>query len=548
MSEMGARARFASLAAAVILRLLLAAVPAAAQAPPTLALSIEPSGETATLVYYNRSIVPLRARVLGRGPAERAALAVRVLDSLVADEHTGPLEQQVVDGGILILVGRQIIVGVTAPDVDEVVGETVQDVADRTVTRLRQALDEAAEARRPGVWLRAGVRVVLALAIGVLLLWALARIRRAVLNRLSALAAQTVAKVGLADQHAARASTVLDLFQHRLVSLAIITLQLAVAYLVATFVLRQFPYTRPWGESLKQSLVGILARVARAVADAIPDLVIVAVIVAVTRAITRLLEPWFDAIERGAITVPLVYPETAATTRRLTNTALWLFAGALAYPFLPGSGTDAFKGVSVFVGLMLTLGSSGIVNQLMSGFMITYSRALRVGDFVKIGDVEGTILELGMLSTKVKTLRSEEITIPNAVVVSQTTTDYSRFAESVLTATFVTIGYDAPWRQVNAMLLMAAERTPGLRRDPTPVVLKSSLDDMGVKYTVAFCLEQQQSRVVTTNLLHANILDLFNEYGVQIMTPSYEGDPDVPKVVAKKDWYAAPARPESSRP
>jgi small-conductance mechanosensitive channel len=459
-----ARARFTVAPVLTTLGMVLALVTLAGQAPPpapTLALSIEPSGETATLVYYNRPILVLRARVLGRSPAERSALAVRVLDDLVATQETGPLEQQQVDGGTMIMVGRHIIVGVTQLDIDDAVGETIQSVADRTVTRLRQAMDEAAEARRPGVWLKAGAIVVLTLAIGVALLWALGRIRRAATHRLSALAAKTVQRTGLDDQHAVRASTLLNLFQQRLVTVAVLVLRLVVLYLVGTFALRQFPYTRPWGESLKDSLVATLARVARGVADAVPDLFLVVVIVVLTRAITKLLEPWFDAVERGSIQVPFVYPETAATTRRLTNTVLWLFAGALAYPYLPGSETDAFKGVSVFVGLMLTLGSSGVVNQLMSGFMITYSRALRIGDYVKIGDVEGTILELGVLSIKVRTLRSEEITIPNAVVVSQTTTDYSRFAEAVLTTTFVTIGYDAPWRQVNAMLQMAAERTPG---------------------------------------------------------------------------------------
>ena len=213
----------------------------------------------------------------------------------------------------------------------------------------------------------------------------------------------------------------------------------------------------------------------------------------------------------------------------------------MAYPYVPGSETDAFKGVSVFLGLIVTLGSSGLVNQMTSGFMMTYSRALRVGDYVRIGDVEGMITHIGMLSVKLKTLWSEEITIPNAIVVSQTMTDYSRLEDSVLTATSVTIGYDAPWRQVEAMLLLAAERTPGIRPDPKPRVLQTALEDAAVQYTLTFCLENQLTRAVTKTLLHANIQDLFNEYGVQIMTPRYEADPAGPKLVAKKDWYAAPA-------
>jgi small-conductance mechanosensitive channel len=215
---------------------------------------------------------------------------------------------------------------------------------------------------------------------------------------------------------------------------------------------------------------------------------------------------------------------------------------------MPGSDTDAFKGVSVFLGLMLTLGSSGLINQIVSGFTVTYSRAVRLGDFVRIGDVEGTVIHLGVLSTKVKTLQLEEVTIPNAVVAAQTATDYSRFAdtEGVFTSTSVTIGYDAPWRQVQSLLLLAAERTTGLRREPRPRVYQTALEDFYVRYTLWVSLERQESRLVTLNTLHANIQDLFNEYGVQIMSPNYFADPAAPKVVAKNDWYASPARVDGS--
>jgi small-conductance mechanosensitive channel len=179
----------------------------------------------------------------------------------------------------------------------------------------------------------------------------------------------------------------------------------------------------------------------------------------------------------------------------------------------------------------------------VSGFTVTYSRALRLGDFVRIGDMEGTVIHLGILSTKIKTLQLEEVTIPNAVVAAQMTTDYSRFAEKegVFTSTSVTIGYDAPWRQVHSLLLLAAERTPGLRREPAPRVFQTSLEDFYVKYTLWVSLERQESRIITFNALHANIQDLFNEYGVQIMSPNYLTDPASPKVVARKNWYAAPA-------
>jgi small-conductance mechanosensitive channel len=225
---------------------------------------------------------------------------------------------------------------------------------------------------------------------------------------------------------------------------------------------------------------------------------------------------------------------------------LWVFALALAYPHLPGSGTDAFKGVSVFVGLMISLGSSGIVNQVMSGLTLTYSRALRLNDFVRIGDVEGTVTHLGSLSTKLKTLLREEITIPNAVVVSTQTTNYSRLAdvEGVFVKTQVTIGYDTPWRQVKALLLLAASRTTGVRETPPPAVRQSALEDFYVEYTLLVCLEDPASRLVTLDQLHGHIQDAFNEHGVQIMSPNYEADPAGPKVVPPDRWFESPAAPK----
>ena len=169
-------------------------------------------------------------------------------------------------------------------------------------------------------------------------------------------------------------------------------------------------------------------------------------IAVITRFVVRVLGLWFHAVETGRVTARWIYPETAQPTRRLATALLWMFAVVVAYPYLPGSQTEAFKGISVFLGLMVTLGSSGLVNQVMSGFTLTYSRALRLGDFVRIGDVEGTVTHLGVLSTKIRTLRNEDVTVPNAVVVSQTTTDFSRYGDSVgvFTPTSVTIGYDAP--------------------------------------------------------------------------------------------------------
>ena len=267
-------------------------------------------------------------------------------------------------------------------------------------------------------------------------------------------------------------------------------------------------------------------------------------ILLLTRFVARLVQLLFQGIESGRISLPWIYPETAQPTRKLFTLGIWLFGIALAYPHLPGSNSDAFRGLSVFVGLVVSLGSSGLVNQVMSGFTLTYSRALRHGDFVQVADTIGTVEGLGTLSTKIKTARGEDVTIPNAVMVSNTVTNYTRFAdEGVFVPTSISIGYDVPWRQVQALLLLAASRTPGVRGKPAPVVRQPTLADSYVQYTLFFCLERPAERAITLAAVNTSILDAFNEYGVQITSPNYEGDPEKPKIVPRDQWFAAPAMP-----
>jgi small-conductance mechanosensitive channel len=239
--------------------------------------------------------------------------------------------------------------------------------------------------------------------------------------------------------------------------------------------------------------------------------------------------------------------EVAQPTKKLAVVALWLLAIVVAYPYFPGSGTDAFKGLSVFVGLVVSLGSTGVVNQAMSGFMLMYSRALRVGDWVHMGEVEGEVLQLGMLSTKVRTRDGEEVTVPNAVVISKETINYSRFAEEgVMIHTVVTIGYDTPWRQVHAMLEQAAAMTPGLRQDSPPFVLQTGLSDWYPEYTLKAVIDNPPDRPKVLSALHKNIQDIFNDYGVQIMSPHYINDPPEPFLVPPDQRSPAPATAEDS--
>ena len=521
----------------------LAQVPA--RPPVTVAVTAEPSAQPDTLVYFNRPIVTLRATVLGRQPHERTVAAVNALDELLDSGITGPIELSPFEGGFLVRVGPRSAFGLTSLDIDQLSGETLEAVGAQTVVRLRQAVDAVVQARAPAAVFRAIALALLAALLSAGLIWALAHFHRFIVTRLVQAAERTIARSQIADVGVLRASRLLE-FQQRLATMLFVAFGMVVVYVGATFILRQFPYTQPWGDSMKGYLLLTIEHLGTSILKAIPGLFTVGLIALLARVVARLLRAWFEAVERGRVKARLVHPETAQPTRRLLTALVWLFAIVMAYPYLPGSQSEAFKGMTVFLGLMVTFGSTGLVNQIMGGFMITYSRALRLGDFVRMGEIEGTVTHLGVLSTKIRTVFNEEVTVPNAVVVAQTVTDYTRIGapEGALTPISVSLGYDVPWRQVHALLLLAAERTPGLRREPQPLVIQRSLEDFYVKYTLLIALERQETRLNTFDTLNANILDLFNEHGVQIMSPNYVFDPSAPKVVAKKDWFAAPARPD----
>jgi small-conductance mechanosensitive channel len=505
------------------------------------AAAARPAEHPATLVYANRYVVTFRANVLARTPADRAASAVQFLNRLIEEAPTGRVTTERFGDSATISVAGRPVFAILPQDVDAHAGETVQRTAADTAARLQTAFDEAVELHNPSRLLRNGLLAFVATLIYLGALWLLRRVHRAGSARLSVGAERQLGRLP-GGEIILRASSA-PAFVRRASAIVSLLVVLLLTDMWLTFVLRRFPYTRPLGESLRTTVLSALLSIGRHVVDALPGLLTVLVIIVITRFVVRLTTLLFQAVEEGRISIPGIYPETAPPTRRIVAALLWLCALIISYGYLPGSESDVFKGVSVFVGLMVSLGSTGIMNQIMSGLTITYSRALQLGDFVKVGEIEGTVTHLGTLATKIKTPRHEEITIPNAVVVSNATTNYSRHAreEGVFVPTSLTIGYDTPWRQVHALLLLAADRTAGVRRDPKPVVRQTALQDFYVQYTLLVCLEQPHLRGPVLDALHANIQDAFNEYGVQIMSPNYEADPSGPKVVDKRNWYAAPA-------
>ena len=303
-------------------------------------------------------------------------------------------------------------------------------------------------------------------------------------------------------------------------------------YIWLSWAFSLFPWTRVWSESLGDWSLGVIRDISLSIVASLPGLMIVVLIFLITWLIIRLVKVVLDQVAAGRIQVPGIHPETVSATRRLISVVIWLFALSLA-----------FKGISVFFGLMLTLGSTGVMTHAMSGLVLIYSRALRKGDWIRLADNEGQVSEIGVLATKILTRENYIVTVPNAVVVSGKIVNLS--AESsdggFNLTTSVTIGYDTPWRQVHALLELAARRTPGVDQQIAPVVRKLGLLDWYSSYELQVRLLPATKLPDGRNALHSSIIDVFNEFGVQIMSPNYVMQPRAAVVVPQEAWYAAPA-------
>lgn len=327
------------------------------------------------------------------------------------------------------------------------------------------------------------------------------------------------------------------------VKLLRLTVIVIIVYSFIHFILGLFPWTKPFAGRLLALVLGPLQIMGNSILKEIPKLLFIAVLAIVTRYVLKFMHLLFDHIEQGTITFSGFYPEWAKPTYRILRFLVIAFAAIVAFPYVPGSDSPAFKGVSIFIGVLFSLGSQSTVSNILAGFTMTYRRLFKVGDRVRIDDIIGDVTRIRLQVTHLKTVKNEEVIVPNSTILNSNVTNYSSLTQEtgLILYTSVTIGYDAPWRQVHALLLMAAERTEGLLSEPAPFVLQKSLDDFYVTYELNVYTDTPHLMGKQYSVLHQNIQDCFNEYGVQIMSPNYEADRPEPTVVPKDRWFAAPA-------
>ncbi len=500
----------------------------------------------AVLNVANRDIATLRQTALGGTPEMRVKRIQERLRQLDERDLSQPVSRTRVTveekNGVAFSIGDRNIFILYEGDLDPEEKLTLDDAAVRVEQRLKLAIAALIEQGHGAVVLKGVLFSLAATALMMVVLWGIRQATTYVLDHLQArvLSANENARLRWAAQG--------WLLVKRLAQVLLLLLWLSVAYLWFTYVLANFPLTEPLAERLSGFLLDMLERLGEGAVTAIPGLLTVGVVLFITKAANDVAGNVFENVYLGRSLIPGVHRDTAHATRRLVGVLVWGTGLAIAYPYLPLAESEAFKGLSVMFGFMLTLGSAGVVTQMMSGLVLIYSRALKVGDFVCVGEVTGVVKEMGALSTKVVNIRNEEVTIPNAVLVANPIKNYTCAGgeRGALISTTVTIGYDTPWRQVHAMLVNAAMRTKGLRTEQKPFVMQKALQDFYVEYELYAYVDRPLERIQILSELHAQIQDEFNTYGVQIMSPNFVLQPRNDVVVNKERWYAEPAVPPSS--
>jgi small-conductance mechanosensitive channel len=499
--------------------------------------------ESKALKRLNRQIVVFRSHTAPRTPDERATEARKhMLKARTLLYKNGVTTTNIIIGdeqAIRFSCSNIYLFTVLESDLDQLSGETLADVKAQALAQIDSIVEARKQMLKPGYVLRGTGIVVLATLLLLGAIWLVRFLGR----RISGTIDKRIKKLRQLRIYRADLRPHIMLVVKRLIGLVVFIVILFFIYIWLTTSLYQFPATIPWATDLGDLFNTFIDYIGTGILEVLPNLCIVVLIFLVARWLSRLCSQLIKGLGPSGRATSLMSLDTARATRRILVAFIWLIAIVMAYPYIPGSGSVAFRGVSVLFGLMVSLGATGMVNQVMSGFVMLYSGSIRTGEYVKVGSIEGTVTEMGMLAIKVMTPRHDFISVPNAVLVSNPTYNYSRLAEEygAVTTTAITIGYDAPWRQVHAMLKLAAERTPGVRKEPEPRILQTGLLDHYVEYTLVFYVEKPSDRPAVLSRLHAEIQDSFNEYEVQIMSPHFRAQPEEEIIVPKSRWFESPA-------
>lgn len=328
---------------------------------------------------------------------------------------------------------------------------------------------------------------------------------------------------------------------------------LSLIFFYITFILFIYPFSNEYSAQFKQFIDSNVQKIVGAFLGYLPNLFMIALIVIITYYIIRFNSVIFSEIKEGGIRIPGFYQDWAEPTSRIISVLIFIMGVMIASPYLPGFDSPAAKGITLFIGVLFSLGSSGAIANIVSGILLIYTRAFRVGDFVEIEGIRGVVIENTLLVTRIKTYLNEVVSIPNSKVLTSTVTNLTigidKKNPGVIIKTTVTLGYDNPWRKIHETLCQAALRTGDVLKEPAPFVLQTELSDFYVAYTLHAYVSNTNTLMLTYSELHQNIQDCCNEVGIEIMSPHFSTLRDgnhttIPQKYLESDYQAPGFRVE----
>lgn len=490
---------------------------------PVTAPTQPPQASGAPVKFEGTTLFTIYDTLGAFSPQERAT-AIEARLARLASDRLFPLDDiQINDVGnnTILTTGDTIVMALTDRDAAPL-GQARQTVAKNYAKRIQTALAEFREKRTLHSLLIDISLALLDTAILVALLVIFHKTFPKLYSRIDAWRGTVIRSIKIQNVELLSA----DQIAAGLIGLAKgirITAVFFLLYIYITTVLGIFPWTQGISSSLFGAILSTLTTIGRAFVTYIPNVASIVVIIVVTRYVIKLIALLFNGISRGAITFAGFYPEWAGPTYKIVRFFVVVFAIIACFPHIPGAQSEGFRGISVFLGLLISLGSASAFGNAVSGVVLTYMRPFRIGDRVKIADATGDVMEKTLLVTRLRTIKNVDVTIPNAMVLGSHLINFSACAreQGLILHTSVTIGYDAPWRTVHELLIAAARATPHILEKPEPFVLQTSLNDFYVAYEINAYTDQPNLMATTYAELHQNIQDKFNEAGVEIMSPHY---------------------------
>ena len=519
---------------------------------------LETLGEVFPVMLDNQELFTIRQGIGSFSAQERAKSITDRIEKIADDDVLSPEDLTIKidpeDKNPSIILGDTVIATITSRDAKlHAVSQEV--LAERALAKIKAAIVRYRQERQPDKLLKDAALTVSATLSTVLIFWVIIFISSRVFPQIQRLITSLVPGVVFQNFEIISSQTI-GIFSLRVLQFIRTLIILTILYFYLTFVLRLFPWTRKFGDGFLQYFFSALEVISQEIAKYLPNIFIILIIVFITHYLLRAIKPFFTGLERENLVINGFYPDWAKPTYNLLSLLIIALAIVIAFPYLPGFNSPAFQGVSVFLGVLFSLGSTSAIANVVGGIILIYTRSFQLGDKISIGDVIGDVIEKGLLVTRIRTPANRIITIPNSSLLNTNVINFTvsqrEFKQPLILQTTVTLGYDLPWRKVHATLKEAALATQFIVSEPAPFVLQTSLDDFYVSYQLNAYTDHPNKMVYIYSELHQNIQDKCNEVGIEIMSPHYKALRDgnhstIPENYLPED-YQSPAFGIQSNP